>query len=119
MKRITSKLFETQSALSRQRFKLIQNLSDPMYETSPGIPEFVKKILLNQDRFAISGSKLYKKSNTYQLKEEEVQLLGSKDLDTSNHIEGSVDGRSNIETSNSWRANIIKPYFLDKHVCPS
>ncbi len=85
-----------------------------MYETSPGIPEFVKKILLNQDRFAIIDSKLYKKSNTCQLKEE-VQLLGSKDLDTSNHIEGSVDGRSNVETSNSWRANIIKPYKLQKN----
>jgi hypothetical protein len=37
MKRLTNKLFETQSALSRQRFKLVKRLGDPMYERSTGI----------------------------------------------------------------------------------
>jgi hypothetical protein len=49
MKKLTSKLFETQSALSRQRFKLlVKRLGDPMYERSTGIPDIVKKRLLDQ-----------------------------------------------------------------------
>jgi hypothetical protein len=49
MKRITSKIFQAQLALSRQRFKLVKRLEDSMYERSPGIPELNKKRLLDQN----------------------------------------------------------------------
>ena len=48
MKILVTKLFEMQSALSRYRFRLIQRLGNPMFERSNGIPEIVKKSLLDQ-----------------------------------------------------------------------
>jgi hypothetical protein len=48
MKILVTKLFEMQSALSRYRFRLIQRLGNPMFEQSKGIPEIVKKRLLDQ-----------------------------------------------------------------------
>jgi hypothetical protein len=50
IKRLTSKFFEAQSALSRHRFRLVQRIGDPMYERSPGIPDLVKKRLLELSR---------------------------------------------------------------------
>ena len=32
MQKITSKLFEAQSAMSRHRFKLVKRMNDPQYE---------------------------------------------------------------------------------------
>lgn len=61
MKRITTKLFETQSALSRLRFKLVKRISNPMYERSSGIPALVKRRLLDQHSEHIAFSIFHKK----------------------------------------------------------
>ena len=45
---LTTKLFETQSALSRHRFKLSKRLKDPMFERSPKISLILKKRIFDQ-----------------------------------------------------------------------
>jgi hypothetical protein len=45
---LTSKLFETQSALSRHRFKLSKRRTDPMFERSKDIPVAVQQRIRNQ-----------------------------------------------------------------------
>lgn len=48
LKVLTSKLFETQSALSRHRFKLSKRLKDPMFERSPQLPVDIQQRILEQ-----------------------------------------------------------------------
>jgi hypothetical protein len=71
---ITSKLFETQSALSRHRFKLSKRLKDPMFKRSTKIcPNLKKHILQQNERSAIKQRAISQKRrrpayNAYQNK---------------------------------------------------
>jgi hypothetical protein len=89
MKRLTSKLFETQSALSRQRFKLVKILGDPMYERSTGIPDIVKKRLLDQYSNEIVKLTSIKESNKRHL-QKEIEKLTT--IDSSLGVVGSGIG---------------------------
>ncbi len=64
IQKLTSKLFEAQSAMSRHRFKLMKRMSNPLFERPGGNSLNLKKRLLECVRFIdfdsmIGESELY------------------------------------------------------------
>lgn len=50
---LSTKLFETQSALSRHRFKLTKRLKDPMFERSQKLPAILKNRIIDQQEITV------------------------------------------------------------------
>jgi hypothetical protein len=70
---ITLKLFETQSALSRHRFKLSKRLKDPIFERSKNIsPILKKKRILEQREEQDSAERVRKRKKDKKMEEKEI-----------------------------------------------
>ncbi len=85
IKKLTSKLFEAQSAMSRHRFKLKKRLGNPLFERPGGIPRDIKKRLLQEyenieTTMKVKRQKLTKQRNTNRsgLKAEEMSQPRAK-----------------------------------------
>jgi hypothetical protein len=74
MKLLTSKLFETQSALSRHRFRLVKRLGDPMFERSKYTPGLIKKRL--QENMIIYIPEVRSKPALKQKADDAFRVLG-------------------------------------------
>jgi hypothetical protein len=66
MKTFTNILFDAQSALSRQRFQLVQRLGDPLFGSPTGLPELVKKRILERHNDDITGTNVHLIKNKRQ-----------------------------------------------------
>ncbi len=74
MKLLTSKLFETQSALSRHRFRLVKRLGDLLFERSKYTSGLIKKRL--QENMIINIPEVRNKSAFKKKEDEALRVLG-------------------------------------------
>lgn len=97
MQRLTSKLFEAQSAMSRHRFKLIKRMGSPLFERPGGMPLGIKKRILQVHEQAMSNKKKKRRNVKYRSPDE-------KDLEDRILLQPQAKKRKVIEAKGEKRS---------------
>ncbi len=71
---LTTKLFETQSILSRHRFKLTKRLKDTMFERPQKLPAILKKRIMDQHEISVAMEPTRKRTKYETIQEGDRKL---------------------------------------------